>query len=250
MNMLSGNKLVVAATSLSLLSGCLKKESQPASEPESRVQTSVPTLPTAPKVVADQRIVSFFLDEGIPATVKSAILNPGAHAALKAVLDSGNSGQPITYHRDAYPAEVGQDAVKVLQYLLNGARIPAQEKGRKLIEEMTERAKGEKSPYKEDTLEGIKYLREWFGNPPTEVLIDGDYGRKSHTLRAWITQTENSVTGGRFVHNKQDSGASDTGIGHRTLALLLKYSPGLDAALTNSYEVVELSHQAASAERR
>lgn len=201
------------------------------------------SLPAAPKITADPKIIAVLKDPKIPAEVRSALLNPDVQSTLHWIATS--SASPVTYVRNADYAN--PECVKVLQHLLNAGREAAITNA---LNYAAGREKAAQSPPPNDPYHGhraeayreeAKWLKSYALHAPPQLKTDGDYGRASHTLRGFITQVANTTSARQFQHVKVDVGANDTAIGPKTLNLLFRSSPGIAYALMSDPTVYSVS---------
>jgi hypothetical protein len=196
-------------------------------------------------VVANEAVVGLFLNPRVPSSVKQALLNPGTHDILHQIVTSGENGQPFSYNRHLHQQHGGKDTVIVIQHLLNESREVAIKRGLDFATKLDRDAGSVALPVHEKRLrDEAKALREYVKRAPKPVPLDGDYGPKSHALRAFTTQVENWVTKYEvpFNHQKEDRGANDTEVGPQTCKkILFRASPAIGAAIVGDFEAVKLA---------
>jgi hypothetical protein len=210
------------------------------------------TLPAPPKAVANEAVVALFLNPRVPSSVKQALLNPRTHDILHQIVTSSENGQPFSYNRHLHQQYGGKDTVIIIQHLLNESRDIAIKRGNDFAKKLDLDAGSVALPVHAKRLrDEAKALRQYVKRAPAPVALDGDYGAKSHSVRAFTTMVENWVTKYEvpFNHQKEDRGANDTAIGPQTFKrIFFRADPTIGAALSGDFEAVKLAHT--EAERR
>jgi hypothetical protein len=233
--------VAVLATAATFLTGCHKRPETVA--PEQGENLTTLTLPAAPVVAADKELAALFRDAGLPGEVRASLMDPAVHAILRGIWESGKTEQPFSYVRNAYPPDEGGKTVIVLQHLLNVALEPIIERGREHHKSLLSAADSQSSPWREDTLASARWLKAYLDTPTQPLALDGDFGRRSHTRRAMLTQIANVTS--HFPHVKEDGGANDTAIGPRTLRLFTETKPEFRRYFEADFEMVQLSYEEA-----
>lgn len=233
-------RLGAIATAALALTGCSR--SNPETNTKAHSLTNL-TLPTAPLIAPDQRIIALLKDPKLPVQVVNALKNPEVQAILHRI--ATNTENPESYVRNAPYAST--ECVVVLQHLLNVGRGAAITNALNYGEGREKRARdiAPSDPIGSGRLlDEANRIRRYAQRAPSPIQEDGDYGRESHNLRGFITQVENWVSGGTFLHKKVDEGQSDTKIGSRTLNLLFRSDPGLRYLLLADPAMYQVSLQA------
>jgi hypothetical protein len=216
-------RLGAIATAALALTGCSR--SNPETNTKAHSLTNV-TLPTAPLIAPDQRIIALLKDPKLPVQVVNALKNPEVQATLHRI--ATNTENPESYVRNAPYAST--ECVVVLQHLLNVGRGAAITNALNYAEGIKQRARAiaRSDPGRsEELFKTANGIRRYAERAPSLLKPDGRYGPDSHNLRGFLTQVENIVSGLTFPHKKVDVGANDTAIGPMTLNLLFRYDRGV-----------------------
>ena len=213
------------ATAALALAGCSRNgpETAPAKEPLSLTNTS---LPAAPRISPDPRIIAVLKDQKLPAQVLQALKNPDVQSTLHRIATSAEN--PESYVRNAPYAS--QESVVVLQHLLNmgrGAAITNALNYAAQREQTARQMHASDAPRAERYRQEAEGMRRYATRAPGALKLDGDYGVASHNLRGFFTMVYNMTSGGQFPHVQVDKGANNTAIGPKTLNLLFRNDPGL-----------------------
>jgi len=242
----------IVLTSLTLgigsSAGCSPEQGRPVPEQNAHSLTNA-TLPVAPKAMPNEAVVGLFLNPRVPSSVKQALLNPGTHDILHRIVTSDENGQPFSYNRHLHQQYGGKDTIIVIQHLLNESRDIAIKRGNDFAKKLDIDAGSVALPVHAKRLrDEAKALREYVKHAPKPVALDGDYGARSHSVRAFTTMVENWVTKYevRFNHQKEDRGANDTAIGPQTFKrIFFRADPAIGAALLGDFEALQLAHKEA-----
>jgi hypothetical protein len=236
------NTAAVLATAATLLTGCHKRTEAVAPEKEG-ASLAKASLPAVPALAPDREVTALFRDPGLPAEVRSSLMNPRVHAILQGIWESGKTQQPLSYVRNAYEPHEGAQTVVVLQHLLNVGLPASIQQGEAHHHALLKLAQTQASPWRADTLSRAKWLKSYLETPAPPLALDGDFGRRCHKRRAMITQIANITS--NFPHSKEDAGANDTAIGPRTLRLLTETKQEFRRYFESDFAIVALSHNEA-----